>query len=876
MDQKIALLSALCLLGQTGTSASERNLRHLRVVMSSFGEEILSEDEYGQIINSLKEDGYLEKGDRVLVTREGAALVHAVGERVLGSTALDRLDKMIDDYSKEGNKYIQRLNEQLQSLQATRETKVEAVNRFSVRVVGLIVEVRHARDDLHVQTFRLDQQIMRNEEKLDSEINYQVRKLTKETGYPIIARRDDNLLQIIAPATLPSFSIFGQELSVTTVEIIGREDVPQWNRTVVAHFMENSLYRLGYLRTYWPGRTFVKYRSFKHSPTSAGGIRESEGLRLDFQEMQGDQVFVWVETFTAPTKRVLDLLHDSGVDITDETAILSCLGGFRLRSIPSGSVIELKGVLPDRDLAKERVPTTDFTFLEFWERTHGIELTEQVQPILVVEGFDGDLHYPAEMVYVDRYSLEKHFGKLQRKPKPETPKERYEKIQDLFYSIRDLYIKLGASLEVIPRRYAPTIQELYELGALGEVVRIRPPMLRFCEGQVSIDPLDVFSRDYVPICGRKNVALTHIAVPLAIKDDDIDTFVHKLHIRFRAFGFGKIQQAEDVRVIRYDEKADIQELESKIRDLERVEGGNNVTVAVLPGDNGEHYYSLKRLLPSRTGAPLQCVQLSTFREILSGSFRGFRYLCMKVLIKVLREGESIWNLCNAAGLLQENTLYVGIGFSRYPRERKVSKCAAVLHSARGERVSWKVFATLQERTISKQWFDTLLRRVRKIIENEKPSRLVFYRNGQMSPRESDAIRSSLQGFDWLSGIKTNFVSVIDSSNHRFYLYDIDRDRYQNLPAGYAVLLDDKQGFLSSSNYDERELRQGTVIPVCLKLEIGNEEIVDLLKEYHDLTYLNWQAPATTAKHPLVLTVADRFAELTREGVSSESMFYLDL
>ena len=89
-------------------------------------------------------------------------------------------------------------------------------------------------------------------------------------------------------------------------------------------------------------------------------------------------------------------------------------------------------------------------------------------------------------------------------------------------------------------------------------------------------------------------------------------------------------------------------------------------------------------------------------------------------------------------------------------------------------------------------------------------------------------------------------------------------------------MNNREAFLSTSNYDERDLKQGTVIPVRLKLEIGDDNIIDILKEYHDLTYLNWLAPETTAKHPLVVRIAERFAELTREGIPTESMFYLDL
>jgi argonaute-like protein implicated in RNA metabolism and viral defense len=330
------------------------------------------------------------------------------------------------------------------------------------------------------------------------------------------------------------------------------------------------------------------------------------------------------------------------------------------------------------------------------------------------------------------------------------------------------------------------------------------------------------------------------------------------------------------KILKYNPNADRRELEQKIRNLEKSKSDNNIAVAVVPGDDDELYYSLKRLLPRNTQVPLQIITKPSFEKILSGRFRGSENLCLQILIKNLKKGEAIWKLSNAAGLSKEKTLFVGLGFSRYPREKKVSKCAAVLHDAHGDRITWEVFSTLQERTITKQWFDTLLFRIRDIIDQEKPSRLVFYRTGIMHDTELTAVENSLKERQWSSQIKVSFVSILEVGNFRFYLYDRKSNNYKNLPAGYAIVVNDKEAFLSSSNYDGRELRQGTVIPIRLRLDIGDENIIDILKEYHDLTYLNWPVPRTTAKHPLVITIADRFSELTRENVSIESMFYLDL
>jgi argonaute-like protein implicated in RNA metabolism and viral defense len=116
---------------------------------------------------------------------------------------------------------------------------------------------------------------------------------------------------------------------------------------------------------------------------------------------------------------------------------------------------------------------------------------------------------------------------------------------------------------------------------------------------------------------------------------------------------------------------------------------------------------------------------------------------------------------------------------------------------------------------------------------------------------------------------------MDIGNFRFYLYDQAERKARNLPAGYGIIMNQEEAFLSTSNYDDRELRQGTVIPIQLRREIGDDDILDLLKEYHDLTYLNWPAPTTTGKYPLVVTIAERFAELMRENISAESLLYLD-
>ncbi|HJH27796.1 MAG TPA: hypothetical protein C5S37_13775 [Methanophagales archaeon] len=324
------------------------------------------------------------------------------------------------------------------------------------------------------------------------------------------------------------------------------------------------------------------------------------------------------------------------------------------------------------------------------------------------------------MMFIDRYSLEKHIGKIKgRAPKYEDPKQRVEKVKNLFYGFKEVNENyLQQYLKIEPQKYCPTIEELWELGAFKNAIRISPPLLEFYRGSISLDPLDVFNPSYGPACGKKNLSLTHLILPNDTTESEISNFIESLQRMYESYKFGSIKKDEYLMVLRYNIDAGVQELENKIRNLDKVESGGSIGIAIIP-DDSDYYYSLKRLFPTKTDIPLQEIRYSNFKQIVSKSFRGSKFLCLKLVIKILKEGEAIWILANSAGLSKEKTLFIGIGFSRYPRVGKISKCAAVLHDSHGDRVSWRVFSTLQERTITKQWFNTLLLRIRDIVEKRK-------------------------------------------------------------------------------------------------------------------------------------------------------------
>lgn len=874
MDQKITLLAGFCAVSTEG-KVSPDIVRDFRDILSLFSGEIIAEDEYLETIGELRDEKYIqESAGLVTITREGWALSESVFGRLVGQTNFENFHRMLADYKKEPKAYLNKISVNIKSLQSRHENKAKDESLSQCQAVGIVLGIEHKVDSLFLHRIKINSNLLRDDDALTKEINTSTHRFSKNTGFPIIAtRRDPSELELISLVPVKNFRLFSEEIEIRDIRGIGRDRVYEWNKTVTAVYLEHALQSFGYIRSQWPGRNFVKFADYKLVDTNVGCIRECPALETDIEEMTNGDVFVWLQSYVSPSKRLVDFIKESSSQYTSEE-LSDALGNLKLRSIPSGSELQVKSILLGKDMTQEHIPGMGLSYIQFWKEMYGVELGEKIQPIVIVEGKGTDYHYPAEMIFVDRYSLEKYQKKsIERQTRAESPKQRADKSKEFFRLLKKYQNPSWAqSVQIQPKECNPTLAYLQNGGAIERALRIHQPMLEFRSGAVSLDPSNIFKSEYGAKCGQRAISLSHFFAPTSVPDNQIDTFLNGLQRTFSFAGFGRITKSPKVVITKFNEN-DKTDLENNIRTLDRLGNvSNHLGMIVIPDGHPELYFTAKRLVPSRIGVPIQAVQLSSFIEAQDDRFRGFRLLSLKILIKSLRRGEAIWTLSDNAGLLTERTLYVGIGYSAFPREGRVSKCAAVLHDSRGNKVSWKVFATVQTRTINKQWFDTLLHHIREVVESEKPERLMFYRTGTMFPVELDAINSSLIGCAWLKPIETCFVSILDAGNHRFFL----SESHKNLPAGYSVLLNAREGLISSSNYDDRELRQGTIIPVRLRLEFGNESILNVLKEYHDLTYLNWPAPYTTAKHPLLITIAERFAELTRENVSAENMFYLDL
>ena len=112
---------------------------------------------------------------------------------------------------------------------------------------------------------------------------------------------------------------------------------------------------------------------------------------------------------------------------------LKSLSNLTLRNIPFGSELKnLKSIQPSQDITITKVPTINQTYYDCWSRKYAIELRESVQRILIFEVNNQDFHYPAESIFIDRYSLQKIYGgTLKRQTLPLSPHERFSKAKGI-------------------------------------------------------------------------------------------------------------------------------------------------------------------------------------------------------------------------------------------------------------------------------------------------------------------------------------------------------------------------------------------------------------------------------------------------------------
>ena len=617
-------------ISENKTTISLDSLSNIRLILSLFQEEIISDDEFNQELENLIEEGYLSKSrsEEFEVTPRGSTIVKSIGRTLLGESEYDRLTHSILDYtnSKGKPKYIRMLGDRLNKLQQAKANKTRNVDPNSVHPLGILIKIQHNIEQLFTSEFNLIADHLKDNKIFENEKKNLQNKLSRQYNIPIIVLRSGNTLLVTGPIRIESISFFNTILSSVKCYPTERRKIPQWNNVILYHFVEKALRKIGFLPS---GQfTFTNYSNCKQHEENSGYL-ECDAIKLSFIDLKNDTVFVFVESYQSILHSLLQFIAVNLKSGTSRDAIIDKIKKLKLRVIPFGRRINFIDLAWDKDLSHEKIPDSMKTYCEYWEDTHGILISQIIQPIIITQAFNRSLSYPAEMINIDKLSIEQAYGNVpKRKPRYEDLDERFNKIKYLssFKSYRDENTEKFFKLNIIEN--SPSLKTLIDLNGFKGTVQISPPLLEFSRGAFSIDPLDVFNHEFGPVCGKKNLVITHILTHVSISDRQIDIFCDAISRAFNIFNFGTISKNPGAKIKKFDSITNLNALENKVREFEPLNNSNAIGIAIIP-DDSSFYYSLKNMFPVKTGTRLQIVKMSSFDKIISSNFPGMKLLSSK-------------------------------------------------------------------------------------------------------------------------------------------------------------------------------------------------------------------------------------------------------
>jgi hypothetical protein len=681
-------------------------------------------------------------------------------------------------------------------------------------------------------------------------------QLSSQLGKLVHLTVDGDKLLATAPEHISSLDLEGRVLQGLPSRAVDRAKSGPYIVAGAEGFFADCLAKEEYLAVGSRRRVFVRY-----GERGTGGMETSvPAVRLFYQPLGPAHVLVWVEEFSKPWTRALDLLAGAG----NKEEILSRLTGQRLRTLPYEKPATVVDVFPQADLARELVSRTPFNYMDYWADL-GIDLEERVQPLLLMETKTGQYNYPAEAVLVRAEAPELLGG---HEPSEIAPEERLKGLEDLsrlvFKAETMGWMGLSFSLRVV----APTVEDL-PAEHRPRVTFINPPLLRLGGGSISIDPMDIFAKG--PEAGRKKVVIRNVYHPSTADASSCTRAVQTLCRHYGRRGLGEARLDPNLQGVGYLPGATRADIGGLVRRTAKTLGDDSAAIAFL--DEGEEaYHGFKRFYPEYADAPLQAIQLETTGDILDSQRGILDQLSLNLYLKRLGPRESAWTLLSPADEVARTT-YVAIAFSRRLEPTRGGKGVAALHDALGRGLNWGLVMTPGERTITQAWFDTVLDQIQPMLEGEPSDRLVLYRRGRLDPVEVEGIDRALAGRFRAANKTVDFVAIMDE-HRRFFVRS--KDGLINPPPGTAIFWSEAEALLAESGFVERGVWRGTVVPVGLRRVLGFTPIEKIAAEYHDLTHLSWSAPYTTWKHPLVVKVAERLAEAPREGVPSNAIKFLPL
>jgi hypothetical protein len=441
MDRKMEILTAFTHLLENKVAVSSDSIRHVRLILSIFNEDIFAEDEFKEEVENLFNDGYLSKSKsgEIVVTLIGIALIKSIGKSTIGDTNYERLLHSILDYSvsKTNPDYVKNLGKRLKDLHQAKANKVKSIDPNSIHALGILIKIQHKADSLFTSEFHLTGEQLRDEDTYNREKNILQNRLFHQYESPFVVDRTGDFLRIIGLIELDSVFIFNSTLPCSKKYSINRKQEPRWNVIIIEKFLEKALRNIGYFHS---GQlTYTNYQSYESPPENIK-LREFDAIKIGIINLNEDSLFVCIESYKSTISSLLNFINICLETGETQTVILDKIKRLKLRVIPFSQAINFKDITWDKDLKHEKIPDSSHSLYEYWEHTHGISLTQPVQPIIIVQSNKKMLSYPSEMVFIDKNSLKNAYGiTSKRKPRYENLDERFNKIEFLFTNFKSYH-----------------------------------------------------------------------------------------------------------------------------------------------------------------------------------------------------------------------------------------------------------------------------------------------------------------------------------------------------------------------------------------------------------------------------------------------------
>jgi argonaute-like protein implicated in RNA metabolism and viral defense len=227
-----------------------------------------------------------------------------------------------------------------------------------------------------------------------------------------------------------------------------------------------------------------------------------------------------------------------------------------------------------------------------------------------------------------------------------------------------------------------------------------------------------------------------------------------------------------------------------------------------------------------------------------------------VFLKSLGEGEIPWHLKEA--LPTQRTLYVGVGYSRYPSKDQEQTSFASITRDDGLQPRWEPldFPLSPERYFDSVNAEELIGFLsNQVARDPSIERVVVLRHGDVYPAELEAFQEAYEQEErhW----DFDFVGLTDTHLRLF-----ERDPEPTNPeSGLIYVPDEDRCLLSMSSLPGDTIPEGSVQLLEATRAVGETPIEDIGREIYDQAFLNWGSPAKPPKDPLPVDLAEKMARL---------------